>query len=291
MNRPLLSALQKLRSTDDGQLSASALTRAQQDALDEFCQRTGALQLQRSGRGRVFRILRHEVVAQHIAELAPATGTELSEALPVRASNIGRTRSSKGGKQGHEVFYLLVKTLGKPHWENQHGQILDLHQQTQTQGVAALAIGARSAVSWQTKSPIWLVENQALFDELNWLPEQRACTVGWYSGHLRNALIHWLGQQKDIPVILFPDYDGVGLHNYLRLKQRLGPRASLWLMPDWQRKLKKYGSNALWQKTQSDFQVAVKGLAVKCSAERELQQLIETMQTHGMALEQEAVWL
>lgn len=291
MNRPLLSALQKLRNTDDGQLSASALTRAQQDALDEFRQRTGALQLQRSGRGRIFRILRREVVAQHIAELAPATGAELSETLPVRAANIGRTRSSKGGKQGHEVFYLLVKTHGKPLWENEHGQILDLHQQTHTQGAAALAIGAKSAVSWQTKSPIWLVENQALFDELNWLPEQSACTVGWYSGHLRNALIHWLGQQPDIPVILFPDYDGVGLHNYLRLKQSLGSRASLWLMPDWRTKLAQYGNNDLWQKTQSDFQTALKGLKLVFSKEPELQQLLEAMRTHGMALEQEAVWL
>lgn len=291
MSRPLLTALKKLRNTNDGQLSASSLTRAQQDALDEFRQRTGALQLQQSGRGRIFRILRPEVVARHIAELAPTTDAELSELLPLRAANIGRSRSSKGGKKGHEVFYLLVKTYGKPHWENEHGQVLELHQQTQAQGAAALAIGAKSSVSWQTKSPIWLVENQALFDELSWLPEQPDCTVGWYSGHLRNALIQWLTQQPDVQVILFPDYDGVGLHNYLRLKRNLGARSSLWLMPDWRAKLARYGNNDLWQKTQSDFQAALKGLKFVFSDEPELQQLLEAMQTQGMALEQEAVWL
>jgi hypothetical protein len=291
MNTPLRTALLKLVSAEGGSLSASALTPSQQGALDAFSQRTGAVQQQRSGRGRVFRMVHPGVIEHHLVELAPLTGTEPDETLPVRAANIGRTRSSKGGGHGHDQYYLLLKARGQPVWQHDHGQTLDLNLQTQAQGAAALAISPSAGAIWRTNSPIWLIENQALFDRFDWLPGTGAITLAWYSGHLRNSLLDWLSHQHSSDITLFPDYDGVGLHNYLRLKQRLGSRARFWLMPDWQQKLQRFGSNRLWQDTQKDFRAAMRGLEGTLGEEPELRHLIEKMQVSGFALEQEAIWL
>lgn len=291
MNRPLATALHKLLNAEGGQLSASDLTPAQQRALDEFRQRTRALMQQRSGRGRIIRIVHRSVVEQHLTELAPLAGIDLADTLPERAANIGRTRSSKSGKQGHDVHYLLLKTRGQPLWQNDLGQRLDLEEQTRNQGAAVLTIGSESHSVWRTRNSLWLIENQALFDQTDWLPGTEPLTIGWYSGHLRIQLIDWLATQTEGTVTLFPDYDGVGLHNYVRLKHRLGTRARFWLMPDWKDKLLRFGSNALWQDTQRDFQAAVRGLEGILGDEPDLKHLIDTMQANGLALEQEAIWL
>lgn len=291
MNNSLLTALQKLLNAEGDQLSASNLTSAQQRALDDLRQRTQALMQKRSGRGRVYQILNRGVLEQHLTELAPTGHTDLADTLPQRATNIGRARSSKIGRQKHDRHYLLLRAQGKPGWQNDRGQSLDLAHQTEAQGAATIALGSAADPLWRTDSPIWLVENQALFDRLDWLPDSGNISIGWYSGQLRHQLIHWLSQLADTPVTLFPDYDGVGLHNYLRLKQHLGSRARLWLMPHWQEKLHQYGNNRLWQDTYKDFRVAAAGLADLFDEEPELKQLIERLQSTGLALEQEAVWL
>jgi hypothetical protein len=57
--------------------------------------------------------------------------------------------------------------------------------------------------------------------------------------------------------LAFPDYDGVGLLNFARLLKRSIAPVEFWLMPEWVASLRKYGSNPLWQKTESDFTAAL----------------------------------
>ena len=87
----------------------------------------------------------------------------------------------------------------------------------------------------------------------------------------------------------------MGLQNYARLHQRLEDRCSLWIMPDWQVKLKTFGSNTIWRDTKSDFDAAVRylsqAISPKTASGAELHRLISALRTEGMALEQEAVWL
>ncbi len=46
-------------------------------------------------------------------------------------------------------------------------------------GAAALAIHAGS--TWRSEHPLWLVENQALFDRLDWLPSSSRKIRNLYS--------------------------------------------------------------------------------------------------------------
>ncbi|ANG62610.1 hypothetical protein A8C75_09025 [Marinobacterium aestuarii] len=292
MTRALQPALTRLLQSENEQISASQLTSSQRRALDDFRVRTGSIVQQSSGRGSVYRIVNRAVIEQHLHEQAPLANTRMDDALPQRAANIGRARSSKIGQHAHELYYLLLKARGPVVWYQNGGQCLDLESVTRQQGAAVFAIGGETGQGWYTEGPLWLVENQALFDQLDWLPGDQAATVVWYSGQLRTSFIEWLAQRPRASTIhMFPDYDGVGLHNYLRLKLRLGDQVSFWLMPQWEHKLQRFGSNTLWQATARDFHAALPGLQPIMESDKVLNQLVIAMQSQGLALEQEAVWL
>ena len=243
-----------------------------------------------SGRGVVFAIINPEVVDKHWRELSPVDLMELDRTLPNRAKNIAIARSSKSQDHLHDVHYLLLKAgKGSVTWVDDAGHRLHLREMTDQQGAAAFAI--RENNSWATDGVLWLVENQALFDRLDWLPDEPNTSVAYYSGNLRNGFLEWLAAKPRAATIwFFPDYDGVGLMNYARIKACLGNKVHFWLMPEWETKLTRLGNDSLWKDTFRDFQAAQARLA-NLQIERELLTLMQSMQIHGLALEQEAIWL
>jgi hypothetical protein len=144
---------------------------------------------------------------------------------------------------------------------------------------------------WHSDQPIWLVENQALFDQLDWLPATATGTVGYYAGQLPTRLLQWLATRSRTPeVILFPDYDGVGLLNYARLKEVCASPCSFWLMPDWHARLRVFGNHQVWLNTRTDFQSALRRLET-LGFEDSVLTLCKTLSSEGLALEHEVVWL
>jgi len=292
MSSALRAALGKIIDSQDGQLAGSRLTAAQKNALEQFMRQTAAITHQTSGRGVIYRIKDPVTVERHWREISPSAGDELDADLPKRAANIAQSRMSKSAAHGHECYYLMLRAVGNATWYSDNGDSLDLQDVTQKFGAAVLAIDGDCEQNWHTQGELWLVENQALFDRLDWLPQDCNATVAYYSGQMRKQLIDWLALRKRAPRIwLFPDYDGVGLSNYLRIKQVLGSQVNFWLMPDWGKRLLRYGNNKLWQDTAREFNAALPGLLPMIQDELELCLLVEFMQRNGLALEQEAIWL
>lgn len=288
MSKTLAAALAKLCQAESGSVSASSLTTAQRRAVEDFARRTGAIALQQSGRGRIYRVVHPAVVEQHWRHYSP-DGKPVSVDQPLRAGHIGQFRDSKGGRHGHEHHYVLLKaTQAELTWHNAQGEQLDVGEQTRLQGAAALDVSLDSG--WQCPGSLWLIENQALFDQTDWLPDTSA-TLIYYRGQLSGALLTWL-QQIEIggSLVFFPDYDGVGLSNFCRLLAALRPSPRFWLMPQWTEKLQRYGQSQLWQ-TQLDSWLSAESYLKAHSADAELLELLRQMKTHGLALEQEAVWL
>ena len=290
MSRGLIAALRKLRQAPEGRLASSQLSDGQRRELTSFAQATGSIHVRPQGRGVVFEISLLAVVEHQWRQLVPIEQEDLMSDLPSRARNIASTRSSKGAEHSHEFSYLLLKAgSGQVDWLDEQGHQLDLRASTDQLGAAALAIHAGS--TWRSEHPLWLVENQALFDRLDWLPSAEPASVAYYSGQLANNLIEWLAEMPRASTVwFFPDYDGVGLLNYARICARLGDSVRLWLMPQWQDRLARFGSATVWSDTQREFN-AMLAKFDSISIEPEVKQLIEGMQTQGLALEQEAVWL
>lgn len=299
MNRSLQLALGRLRASEGGQLPGSQLGAGQRRALERFARQTGSIRIEPRGRGVVYRVVLPAVVERHWRELTPIEADQLDSRLPDRAGNIARARSSKSAAHRHDVHYLLLKARhGDVVWRDACGHSLDLTRATREQGVAALAVSgeAHGDGGWAAPGDLWLVENQALFTRLDWLPPAAAggapgASVAYYSGQLPNALIDWLALSSRAATLwFFPDYDGVGLLNYVRLRERVGATARLWLMPHWRARLQRFGSAALWRQTAREFDAALTRLQ-PLAQDEELHALVEAMQIEGMALEQEAVWL
>ena len=168
--------------------------------------------------------------------------------------------------------------------ETQRGVELPLTQSTRTFGAASLLIEAGDA--WITDQALWLVENQALFDQADWLPAGTVATVLYYGGQINSILLNWLGSRTQAGrVVHFSDYDGVGLANFVRLHALLNEACECWLMPDWSIKLERYGSAQLWRDTLRDFS------RVSSQLPEYLAPLAQQMRHSGLAHEQEAVWL
>ena len=284
MDRTLRAALLKLHGQPS--LPASQFTAAQRSALDRFARQTGAITCQRQGRGDIYRISDPRLFDTHLSALSPQVGMLATGDLPLRAQHIAHARDSKARHHQHECYYPLLKAVGeKVLWrQGERGSELPLSQLTHHFGAASLCIEAGD--TWQSGQPLWLEENQALFDRTDWLPVGTQATLLYYGGQLDGRLLAWLGQRpRASRVVLFPDYDGVGLSNFARLFAQLGDTCECWLMPDWQSKLARYGSQRLWQDTLREFTSAVLQLPDY------LGPLTEQMRQFGLALEQEAVWL
>jgi hypothetical protein len=266
-------------------LPASNFTPTQRSALDRFARQTGAVQCQRLGRGDVYHVCDPVVFNAHIRALSPQVETAVDTAVPLRAHHVAYARDSKAGRHRHDRYYPLLKAGGAAvTWCNGEGATLHLSTFTRDFGAATLVLECDDG--WHTEQPLWLIENQAPFDRTDWLPEGTSATLLYYGGQLDGRLLDWLGRRRRASrVILFADYDGVGLSRYVRLYQELGDACEFWLMPHWEQKLARYGNAQVWRKTMHLF------AGVAASLPTPVRALAEQMRCQGLALEQEAVWL
>lgn len=289
MSRALADALEKLLAAQ-GNAAATLFTPAQRRQLDLFARQTGALVRKTQGSGASYQLTDATLAQSHLAALRPVAHSELDAALPARANNIARMRDSKGRSHGHATGYLLLKAIGGDVvWQRGDGALLDVAAATALAGAAAIAIGVDDG--WSTGQPIWLVENQALFDRPDWLPAGAGGSLVYYGGQLSNLLLDWLARrQRTTGIVFFPDYDGVGLLNYSRLAAKACCPVEFWLMPGWAELLGKYGSNGVWNKTRRQFDTAMANLE-KSGMPVPLNALCRALAAHGLGLEHEAVWL
>jgi hypothetical protein len=289
VSRALADALEKLLDAE-GAAAATLFTPAQRRELDVFARHTGALRLTRQGRGASYLLVDAALARAHLAQLRPVAAAALDTSLPPRANNIARTRDSKGRAHTHGTGYLLLKAIGEGvTWRRGDGASLDLSAATATAGVAAIAIQAGD--DWHTDTPLWLVENQALFDRVDWLPPAAHGSIVYYGGQLSRLLLDWLAQRARAGgIVFFPDYDGVGLLNFARLAEKSLAPVEFWLMPDWEARLRKYGSNLIWRNTHREFEAAVARLGA-LGMPAPLAAVCQALAAHGLALEHEAVWL
>ena len=297
MSRALADALDKLLKTA-GPSAATLFTVAQRRELDRFAQHTGALRLSTQGRGASYLLSDPALARAHLSALRPIAIDDLDASLPARANNIARMRDSKGRSHVHASAYLLLKAIGDGvTWQRGDGggdsggdgATFDVSAATALAGAAAIAIDAQD--NWHTQAPIWLVENQALFDRLDWLPPDAHGSIVYYGGQLSRRLLDWMAlRARSGAIVFFPDYDGVGLLNYARLREKSLAPVQFWLMPDWEARLRKFGNNRIWQNTRKDFDAALARLEA-LGMPLEVKALCQAMAAQGLALEHEAVWL
>ena len=104
-------------------------------------------------------------------------------------------------------------------------------------------------------------------------------------------VLDWLeAKPRASQIVFFPDYDGIGLQNFARLRERVGDACEFWMIPGWRDLIQCYGNRKIWQDNLANYQDAIARLKA-LGMQPELADLCCSLQSSGMALEQETVFL
>lgn len=284
----LAAALRRLL-TAAGDVPGSAFTPAQRSELGAYGQRTGAVRAIRKGAGNVFQVVLPDVVRMQLDIIGPGHMEGISDDLPNRARNIAMTRSSKGGRHRHDCYHLALKPIGAGgRWNADGGRGFNLTQAALATGASMLPVTPED--TWATDGDLWLVENQAMFDQLDWLGNDVHGSLAYFAGTLHGTLLRWLERcHRAARVIVFPDYDGNGLACFSRACQASAAPCELHLFPGWQSALDRYGNPDLHKINLPALESTIASMPP--AAREQAMPLVEQMIRTGKALEQEAVWL
>lgn len=287
----LSQAIKRLLDSEQP-LKQSEFSVAVRKQLDDFALRTRQIEVIRESRRTIYRILNRSALQNYYQQLHPLNPFDLPENLPDRSRNIGLNKSSKKGRSGHETHYLLMKAWDEEVVWRDGQHTLPVESLTRKFGAAVLQISTESA--WYCNRPLLLVENQALFDRPDWLESNFDGCLIYYAGRISDLMLNWFSAlPRCHKLILFPDYDGVGLSNYLHLAETLPDSSALefFWMPDWQSKLVEFGNAEIWANTRTQFKNAFTKLDKLGLADEHFKELAYLAQRYGKSLEQESIWI
>lgn len=186
----------------------------------------------------------------------------------------------KGGRQ--KQFAILAKSRGDCVWRRLDSDVsVSVSDFCDKTGVASIAI--ESSDDWYSDEPIAFVEN----DFCLWncerfpLPEEVTSVIA-YHGMADSRLIDWLGFRRRAPKVFWcPDYDYVGLNNYLRATAKAD--VQLWVPPTFDLLLKSTAVNPERLRKQKHL---VENL--RQSHDSDIQRVLSSLMAAGGGIDHEA---
>lgn len=257
----------------------------------------GILQHTNSGRGEVLTVLRDHELRMWLSRKYPAFegGVAIPEGAQ-RAAAVALRRDSKATRDGVSQSLLAMRAWGSVAEPVQiDGKPLEVTALTRTHNVAATVIGDVTVIDLG-RARAMLVENLECFLAAETLGTDS--TFALYSGgRVAERLIACLARSQigQTPLLHLPDYDPVGLDDYLRLKQQLGERVRLFVPPDLEQRFERFSATSLITEKRRNRELLERFMAERpeptdwpCPESARVFQLIRH---HGAGLEQEALYL
>lgn len=282
-NEVWLKVLQKI--ADEEEIPFSLVPKSVREKLQQWGESSGAVSLQRSqaGAGRVFKVVNLRIVEKEIISLDP--NIDVNALSSSRLRNLAINKDTKAGLTTLEYSYYLCKAIGDNVFVNE----VNVSDVSKSIGCFALPV-RNDSEGIICRGSLLLVENQQLLDDLKWVPSGFTGIVLYYAGNLSARLRAWLKRCFFAGIILFPDYDAVGINNYMNLIEAI-PNAQWFWMNDWKTKLAKYGCKELRRKgnQESMFENLWTSFKENGFPDAELEFLMTEIRKQGKMLEQEAV--
>ena len=273
---PLAARLDELLTA--GSIVGSQLSsqmRKRLAALFEF----KALGVEKAGGGNRVFVRDQGAVERWVSTNYPSGLHGTGEELPTRAEAVANFRDSKAGRK-LTVLPLYMRGFGSAALTSRAGT-LPLAALTAAHRLAGVLVDL--ADPWEFAGTLALVENLELFlyaEEV--VPGIDGAL--WTAGRFDQRALDWIAGMPSCRVLHVGDYDPVGLDEYLRVRAVLPKgRASLFVPHDFERRLATYGKVDLLERSVAVLE------RVRRDAPRELRAVLEVMDRHGKALEQEAL--
>lgn len=206
---------------------------------------SGIIGLERAGRGESVRVIHEQAFLSWVRHNFPAYDKWTAPDGAGRAQAVALRRDSKTGGAGVQYGVLHLRALnagGSRFWLN--AAEFPVAAMTAKHGLAACLIDENSSMAIEGR--VALIENLECF--LN--AEVFLSDVSWAlnsAGRISDRLIACLKKSAiDSPPLLhLPDYDPVGLSDYLRLREELGSGVELWVPPDLEHRFTTFGNREL----------------------------------------------
>ena len=164
------------------------------------------------------------------------------------------------------------------------GQPIALAEATRLHGVFAFLL--QDTTRYTLHGPCALVENPAMFTQFEHLGLPPRIAV-YGHGRSSNRLLDWLAAQTapNFQLLHLPDYDPVGLDEFIRLRERLGARVQLHLPKNLADLFARHANNELLQKPSTQTLLA----KLRLCQIAEVRTVLALIEKHNAGLEQEAL--
>jgi hypothetical protein len=231
----------------------------------------------RKGNGGRFVLNGEESLKEMLKTRYPDLFLEFSS--PPRAEAARRFRNTKLAKLDTPAI-INLRSFGNDKWDNGI-ETLEVGKLTKSFGVAGLCISEND--NWTTNTPVGLIENKEPFFNCDCFWGTPLCSQFiYYKGWLNQKFIDWLQKKKRAPeIIIFPDYDPVGLSNFLKLRNSLGRSVKLAIPQNIEELIQKYGNEKILKNNVQYISELTN------SKNTQVINIVKIMQKYGRALEQE----
>jgi len=259
-----------------GRLTSSSVSKTALPEINRIKDQ-GFILWERSGSGGVY-TLADKAAIQAMLKSTGYHGP--TQSLTSKARAVALHGDAHKGKD--DTLLIHLSATKKVSWQN-NGAAVNIYKIVQDCGMAAILV--RPEDNWQTSDPIALVENMDLlvhatryFKKINF-----EGSILYYRGWVSKRTCSWLKTQGKAHMIMFPDYDLVGLKNYLFLKKKL-PNIKINIPENLSDLLKRYGRA---EKLNSSTSRKI----IEQTKDTDVQKIYSQLLKYGVGLDQESLML
>jgi len=239
---------------------------------------------ERSGAGR--RLIVRDAGALRMFFKSRFPNIVTSDETPARIAGVARFRDSKA-LAGDTPDIVLLRT-----WSDTAlwcGDVpLSAGSATKMHGLFAFVLTPVSR--YELRAPCALVENPAMLLVFERLGLTTTMPIALYAGgRVSGRVLRWLAgvSAPSFRLTHFPDYDPVGLSEFVRVRTTLGDRASLYLPSYLAEAFSRFANNDLLRREASQALLP----ALRANPLPEVRSVLDLIERHNAGLEQEALLL
>lgn len=249
----------------------------------------GIVEIRRSGGGERIEVLRASEFEAWVRSTYPAFDGQLT--VPdgaSRAAALAFRRNTKSAGAGVASSIVHLRALGSVALiVDLDGRPFPVGELTEAYGVAACLIADDSRM--RASGRVVVVENLECFLRVESILPSATLSV-FSGGRLSERLIGFLTRSTfdAPPIVHLPDYDPVGLSDYLRLRAALSDRVALWVPDDLEERFHRFSNRDLITRKPRNRELleSLASTTWPCAASSRVFELIKE---HGAGLEQEAL--
>jgi hypothetical protein len=262
-----------------GNLAWSRLSDRDRSRLQSLFE-TEVLAVERSGAGKKVVVKDLKALDAFVQRFYPSGLLGRSETLLPKSRAVAELRDSKKAREIGPLMVLL-RGFGKCQFRTGE-EILEIAQWTELAGVAAVRLDGRE---WEYSGDLAVVENLEVFWNFEKLKSGTQLAI-YAQGRLSGRILSWLASpaMMQARIIHCGDYDPVGLDEYLRLKSACGERAALYLPPNLEDLMSRYGKRDLLQGSNASILARLRK-----TEDQEVHRIVTLIDRYGVGLEQEVL--